>query len=281
MRACMFALAVGVALAGSSAYGHGPQIQITIDSDQIVTRKLILEEPYADALTAPKSVYVMPMKEFNDVWYSRPNDAPNAILPGQPAYFSGPGFAYGFDLADGGPQEFEQDSVLSVKFTDGLKLWDGTAFNDPGSTELKAFSGSSIDGATNFAITTDGGASTSVTVTSVADGYGSEGENAHATIRYGLLGDGSSSTSTSPNGVYLASLQLSSTQDGLAPSDEFLFVLAKNVPYATTLAAVASLGFAPSKVQWLVPEPGTWGLLAAGSISLALMRRGCRWRKRD
>lgn len=281
MRACMFALAVFVALVATQAHAHGPQIQITIDNDRIVTHRLILEEPYAYSLTGPKSVYVMPLREFSGVWYSRPNDTPSPTLPGQPSYFSGPGFAYGYDLADGGPQEFESGSVLSLHFTDGLGLWNGAAFDDAGAAQLKAFSGSNIDTATNFAVTADGSPSSDVAVTTLADGYGSAGQDAHATIRYGLLGDGSDPLSASPDGVYLVSLQLASTQDDLAPSDEFLFVLAKNVPYATTVAAVESLGYAAADVQWLIPEPGTLGLLALGMISLAFARHGHRGRKRD
>lgn len=281
MRAYMFALALGVALIGSSVYAHGPQIQITIDNDRITTRKLILEDPYSAAHTAPQKVYVMPLKEFSGVWYSRPNDTPSPTIPGQPSYFSGPGFAYGFDLADGGPQEFETDSVLSLRFTDGLKLWNGASFDDAGDTQLKAFSGSLIDTTSNFAITTDGGPSSSITVSTVAGGYGSGGANVHATIRYGLLGDGSASSSDSPDGVYLASLRLSSTQDGLADSEEFLFVLSKNVPYATVSEAVGSLGFVPSDVQWLVPELGALRLLLLGAMGMAFARHGIRQRKRD
>jgi hypothetical protein len=268
----MFALAFGVALAGSLAYGHGPQIQITIDPEvaKIVTREIVPDEDYFNALTIPKQVYVMPLLDYSGVWYSRPNDAPHPILPNQPQYFSGPGFTYGFDRADGGTQEFAQNSVLTLNFTEGLKLWDGAAFNDPGLTQFKAFSGSNIDTASNFTVTTDGGPSGPVTVGTVGLNYS---PNVHVTIRYGLLGNGTTSLSDSPNGVYLASLQLSSTQDGLAPSDEFLFVLPKNVPYATVVAAVDSLGYAPSAVQWLIPEPGSLALASLGAIGLAVLRR--------
>jgi len=280
MRACMYALAVCVALIGSWAQAHGPQIQITIDDDQIVTRELILEQPYDTSLTPPKTAYVMPLREFNNVWYSRPNEAPHAILPDQPAYFSGPGLAYGYDLADGGPQEFEEGSVLSLTFTDGLKLWNGVAFDDAGATELKAFSGSDIGAATNFAITSDSGPFASVTVSTVAENYGSAGSDVHGTIRFGLLGDGSSPTSNSPDGVYLLGLQVESTQAGLDPSDEYFFVLSKNVPYATVVAAVEALGFAPSEVQWLVPEPSSLVLLVVGACGLGCVRHGRRVRRR-
>ena len=97
MRARMFALAVFAALTAQLVYAHGPQIQITNDNNKIATRQLHLDGPYSDALTAPKSVYVMPVFEFSGVWYSRPNNEIDPILL-QPAFPSGPGLAYGYDL---------------------------------------------------------------------------------------------------------------------------------------------------------------------------------------
>src|SRR3954447_22004109 len=98
MRACAFALAVSAALVAVTAHAHGPQIQLTNDNGKIVTRQLILDAPYSDALTGIKAVYVMPLAEFNGAYYSRPNDAIEPIL-GVSAFPSGPGFAYGYDLA--------------------------------------------------------------------------------------------------------------------------------------------------------------------------------------
>lgn len=284
MRTCMFALAVGVALAGSSAYAHGPQIQITNDDNQIVTRQIIQDGPYSGALTVPKSVYVIPLQEIGNVWYSQPNNSPSPTIPGAPQYVSGPGFAYGYDLADGGSKEFETASVVSLNFTGGLKLWDGSAFGNAGTTQLKAFRGSDPNitaPEANFAVTADSGPFDNVSLPAVAASYGSEGPEVHSTIRYALLGDGSDPQSARPDGIYLVSLQLSSTQDGLADSDEFLFVLPKNVPYATVSEAVGSLGLAPSEVQWLVPEPGALSLLLLGTMGMAFARHGHPRRKRD
>ena len=45
----------------AAASAHGPQIQITNDNNKIVTRALHQDGDYSLALTAPKSVYVMPL----------------------------------------------------------------------------------------------------------------------------------------------------------------------------------------------------------------------------
>ena len=114
-------LALFTALAASAASAHGPQIQITNSGNKIVTRELLLDSPYSPAVTAPKSVYVLALLPFSDVWYSHPNGAIDPITQ-LPAFPSGPGLAYGSDLADGGPQSFVAGSVLSINFADGLKL---------------------------------------------------------------------------------------------------------------------------------------------------------------
>ena len=126
--------------------------------------------------------------------------------------------------------------------------------------EAKAFRGSapSISGPpTNFAITSDSGPYDSLSLSAVAAGYGGDGPEVHASLRFALLGDGISPTSSVPNGIYLLSMQLSSTQPGLAPSDPYSFVLNKNMPWAEVEGAVRSIGVNSSFVQWVVPEPTT------------------------
>jgi hypothetical protein len=278
MRAGTFALALSAALAASPAIAHGPQIQITNENNKIVTRELHLDGPYSNALTSPKSVYVMPVLPLSGVWYSRPNNAPSTTIPGLPEFPSGPGLAYGYDLADGGSQAFASGSVLSVGFADGLKRWNGLAFADAGATQLKAFRGSNANISTppeNFAITSDGGPFDSVSLAAVAAGYGSDGAEVHGSFRFALLGDGSSPTSTSPDGVYLLSMQVSSTQPGLSVSDPYYFVLTKNAPAVDVVAAVESLGLAPSLVQWLVPEPSCAALVAICLLFIASRRTAC------
>ncbi len=266
MKKPIAAMAIGVlAAAASSAAAHGPQIQITNDNNKIVTRVLHLDGPYSTALTAPVSAYVMPMKPSDGVWYSRPNGELDPILQ-LPAFPAGPGLAYGYDLADGGPQAFAAGSVISAGFTAGLKRWNGAAFADAGATQLKAFRGSNPNITTpdaNFAVTTDSGPFDSVSLAAVLVDYGNEGPERHGSFRWALLGDGTSPTSASPDGVYLLSLRLSSTQAGINPSDEYFFVLNKNVPWSTVATAVNSLGVSPSLVQWVVPEPHSLVLIGS------------------
>ena len=64
MRKCMFVFGVCASLAAASAYAHGPQIQITNDSNKIVTREIVDESSYSTALSYPKSVYVMPLAQY-------------------------------------------------------------------------------------------------------------------------------------------------------------------------------------------------------------------------
>jgi PEP-CTERM motif len=109
-------------------------------------------------------------------------------------------------------------------------------------------------------------------------GYGTEGPEVHGSFRWALLGDGTSPTSASPDGVYLASLRLSSTQAGLTPSDEYFFVLNKNAPWTTVAGAVNSLGISPALQQWVVPEPGT--LFMAICAVAGLSGFGARTRRR-
>lgn len=280
MRSCMLAVGACAALVVSTAAAHGPQIQITNDNNKITTRALVLDGPYSTSLTSPKSVYVMPASQFSGVWYSQPNGAIDPILL-QPSFPSGPGFAYGYDLADGGPQAFEAGSVISLSFTAGLKRWDGAAFVDAGGTELKAFRGSDPainTPAANFAVTTDVGSFDSLSLAAVAAGYGSDGAEVHSSLRFALLGDGTSPTSASPDGVYLVGLQVSSSQVGTTPSDPYYFVLNKNTDWSTISAAVGSLGIAASLQQWVVPEPGICASLLVGLVALCGLRTRSRVR---
>jgi hypothetical protein len=274
MRASTLALALAALFAAAPACAHGPQLQITNDNGKIVTRQVILEEPYSSSLTPPKSVYVMPLLEFAGAWYSRPNNVPSATVPGAPEYPSGPGFAWGYDMVDGGPQAFAEGSVLSVSFTNGLQRWNGTtSFVDAGDTQLKAFRGSNANISSppeNFAITSDGAPFDSVSLAATAANYE---PGVHGSLRFALLGDGASPTSASPDGVYLLSMQLGSTQAGLSASDPYYFVLHKNAAMQQVRGAVKSLDFPSELVQWIVPEPGITALVAISAIGLVQLRR--------
>jgi hypothetical protein len=254
MRLYCSLLAVAAAFAAPFASAHGPQIQITGESGQITTRRLLLDGPYSATLTAETSVYVMPLKEHLGVWYTRPNGAINSVTHA-PTFFSGPGIAYGYgyDPAQPGDVDFTPGSQIRLAFAAGLKLWNGVAFADAGVTELESFRGSFVLPSAT-ARTSDSGPFATLAYDPV--NFATEGAEVHNTSRFRLLGDGSSPTTASPDGVYLLSLQLTSSQVGLASSDPFFFVLNKNSDRATVDAAVASLGVAPGLVQF-VPEPGS------------------------
>jgi hypothetical protein len=260
---------------------HGPQIQITNDNNQIVTRQLHLEGPYSTSLTDPTSVYVMPLdvsaEVAGNVWYSRPNGAINGVTM-LPSYTSGPGLAYGFgyDPLVPATQKFATGSLFSITFTDGLKKWNGSSFVDAGDTQLKAFRGSNVaigSPVENFATTSDAGPFDSVSLPAVAEGYGADDDEVHNSVRWALLGDGSSPYSSVADGVYLLSLQLSSTQPNLGPSDEYYFVLHKGAPFANVQSAVNSLQAPAGAVQY-VPEPsGILTLALAGTLFAAFRHR--------
>jgi hypothetical protein len=266
------ALAVCLVLGhGISVRAHGPQIQITGDTGKIVTREIILDDPYSTSLTDPKSVYVIPVAQLNGVWYSQPNSDIDPILM-QVEFPSGPGLAYGYDRVGGGPQVFAAGSTLSENFTAGLKLWNGSAFVDPGTEQIGAFPGSQTAPA-DQAITSDSGPFTGITFPAMAASYD---EDDHFEARFRLLGDGVNPLNPSQDGVYLLSLQVTSTQGGLAPSDPFYFVLGKNATDEAVIDAVNALttdhGIAPSLVQY-VPEPGALTLFVVGAVCLIVMRR--------
>jgi hypothetical protein len=231
-----------------------------------------LDGDYSLALSAPKSVYVMPLLPLDGVWYARPN---NSLLAGIPAFPSGPGLAYGYDQADGGDRAFAPGSILTVEFVDGLKLWNGVSFVDAGATQLKGFRGSNpaIDTPeANFAITSDSDPFDSVSLAAITDSYNAE---AHSSLRWALLGDGTSPTSNSPDGVYLLSMQLRSTQDGLATSEPYYYLLHKNASPEAIHGAVKTLGL-PTDVVQFVPEPSALAMLALLGIGVAATRNRVR-----
>jgi hypothetical protein len=279
-----FACACAMVCVAGSLYAHGPQIQITADSGKIVTRS-ILNDVY-EPLTTPKSVYVMEVLDYRGVWYARPetklNPPDHATAPGQPTYYSGPGLAYGLGLT------FAEGNSFSINFNTGLKLWNGASFGDPGSTALQYYRGGSIGASgqlinpTASIVTSDGGASPLLTFAAIAAGYAGE---AHSTARLRFLGDGTTTPAGSgpqvgtvasepADGVYLASLILSSDEAGLADADPYYFVMHKNVPWSEVAAAVGSLDVPNSAVQVLgVPEPAAIVLAALALAGTATRRR--------
>jgi hypothetical protein len=264
-RACLAVVMLSSFLT-TRVLSHGPQLQITNDEGKIVTRNIFFDSPYTE-LTSRKSLYVMPLMEYNGGWYSRPNGEVDPVL-GLPVYYSGPGLAYGYDQVDGGARTLLADTILSLNLTDGLKRWDGTSFVDPGSEQIQAFRGSA-ESPSATAITSDSGAVASLALPAIAADYD---EEAHSTVRFRLLGDGTDPLSTSQDGVYLVSLNVASTQAGLASSDEFHFMLAKNAGLTEVSAAVAATGIDAAQVQF-VPEPASIVLAAWAALGLAGWRR--------
>jgi hypothetical protein len=261
------------ALTAGEAAGHGPQIQITGETGRIMTRRLIQDGPYSESLTAATSVYVMPLREFVGVWYSRPNEA---LVLGQPEFFSGPGFAYGYgyDPLTPGSAPFTEGAKFQLGFTAGLKRWDGAAFVDAGPAAMESFLGGNPNAPTGVARTSDAGPFASLAIPAGAGtiSFTSDGDETHNTVRHRLLGDGSLPASASQDGVYLVSLQLSITSNDKTPSDSFYFVLHKNAAGEAD-AAAASLGFAPELVQ-RVPEPSAACLTALAILAgLGRMRQ--------
>jgi hypothetical protein len=282
MRLSAFTLAMSAVMAASPAFAHGPQIQITNDNNKIVTRELHLDGPYSTALTSPKTVYVMPVLPFDGVWYSRPNGEPSATLPGVPRFPSGPGLAYGYDLADGGPQAFAPGSMISMVFIEGLKSWNGVAFEDAGATQLKAFRGSDANITSppgNFTISSDDSPRFAMSLPPVEVGYGADEAEVHNSIRYAVLGDGSSPTSFTPDGIYLARMVISNSDRDVLNSDPYMFVLPKNASSSALAAAVQSLGVAPRLVQWIVPEPTDFTLAVLAMFTAFGVRGRCTRRK--
>jgi hypothetical protein len=274
-------LAIACALAplalARSAAAHGPQIQVTNDAGKIVTRRLINDGPYGTALTAPTSVYVMPIAQYLGVWYSHPNGEIDPILH-VPEFPSGPGLAYGYGYDAGlKPAPFPLGSQFVLGFADGLKAWNGSAFGDAGATEFEAFRGSGVNLVT--ARTSDSGPPVSIRFPSVISpstgvSFAAEGAEAHTSVSFRFLGDGISTTSPLPDGIYLARFTLGSTAASLQASEPYYFVLTKRAPISGITAAVASLGVASGAVQF-IPEPVTYTLVFPAVLTgfRALRRR--------
>lgn len=252
----------------TSVMADGPQIQTTNQAGKIVTREIVDESAYSTILTGPKSVYAMPLAKVAGVWRAQPD----------PAFTGWPGFAYGFGYdALTNPAPFPVGSKFILGFTDGLKSWNGSSFVDAGATEAEAFRGSSLFPSAS-AKTSDSGPFASLMFPGDGISFVSEGADTHNTVNYRMLGDGNSDTSSLPDGIYLLSMQLSSTDSAIADSDPFYFVLTKNGGGALP-AAIAALGVDPSLVQVIIPEPMGACLSAIGLLALSFVRprKSSRW----
>jgi hypothetical protein len=273
MRALTIALAATAALAANAASAHGPQIQLTRDDNQITTRRILREEPYATRLTRPTSVYAIPLLETQSIWYARPNNTPSATIPGIPEYISGPGIAYGYDQADGGPRAFAGGQRFELRLIDGLKWWNGSVFVDPGLEQIEASRSSGSPVMTSDSLT----AATPATLAfgNVSATYTS---TAHSGANFRLLGDGVSATAAGDDGIYLLSMVYASTEPGLGASEPFYFLLHKNAPVADIASAVSFMNVAAASVQF-VPEPSGVVLLVIGAAGLTPRTGRRAWRR--
>ena len=261
IRSTLICLSVACLVYPSVALAHGPQMQVTTSGGKLVTNSVFLEEDAVNGygpITDPKRVYVMPLTNSlgDGQYFTRPNSSPS--------FYSGPGFAAGLS-------NLELGSKINLTFLNGLTLWNGSSFVDPGLEQLQAFRGSHASPSATLS-TVDGGPSGSLNVVASF----TPGAGAHDTTRFRLLGDGSSPTSPSDDGVYLVSMQLTSTSTAPAASasDPYYFLLFKNAPSSQVDAALGSLlasqGIDPSLVQ-VVPEPTSLGLLGMGGLLMGLV----------
>jgi hypothetical protein len=239
------ALAV-TTLAPSAALAHNPQVQIVNENGKIFTRGLFADGPYQSP-TAGQRAYAIPLVQralgdANDGWYAAPNQA---TYP-----FAGPGVA----LVDG---NFAAGSNLRVEFVDGLKLWNGSAFADPG-TEQLAVSTSALF--TPTTVTTDAAPYSQIALSAVTAAH-----DEHKTLRWRLLGDGAAPNTASDDGVYLMGFRLTTNQPGVAPSDPYYFVLSKNASAPDQAAALAFVN------ATLVPEPAA--ALTLSTLACLTLRR--------
>jgi hypothetical protein len=275
MRAFSFLLVTCTAIVVSTASAHGPQIQVTNTGGKITTRELIPEGSYGTALTAEKSVYVIPILKANsgspstDYWTVMPNSRIDSSL-GVSAFQFGPGLAYGYG------HTFEAGQHFNVNFTDPLKIWDSSGFVATLAgfdEEIAAFRGDNLSAA-DTAFTTDSGPFQGLVFSNISATYNAE---SHSSMRFRMLGDGASALVEPNDGIYLFRFQITSTQSALASSDVISLVLYKNATGGQLPAAVSSLGVDPSLIQYAaIPEPETALLALVSAASVLTLRRAAR-----
>ncbi len=271
MRARMLVLGACAAFAASTAIAHGPQIQVTDTGNKITTRELISDAPYGDSLTNEKSVYVLPILKSvsgspsTDYWAVMPNNAIDPITLTS-SYPFGPGLAYGYG------HTFTDVFHFNVSFTDLLKKWNGSTFvSNPGLEAVGAFRGDTTAPPDQVVINGSSIPGSGLVFSNIASTYNSD---SHSSMRFRMLGDGSSALTAPSDGIYLLKLQISSTQPSLDPSNVLSFLLYKNATYSDLNAAVSGLGVDSSLVQFVgVPEPTTGALAIGGFVVLMLRRR--------
>ena len=247
-------VSVGV---GSSAWGHGPQIQLTAEAGKIVTRQVLIDD-YVP-VSPVTSIYVLPVTTVSNIWVVQP--------PGTAG--SGPGIAPGVGFVDAASHPFKTGDY-TTSIVDGLKKWNDASFVDAGDAQLQLYK--TVSGNPLTATTTDSGPFASLTYPLTVDS-----EESHTGMGFRFLGDGVSNTSVLADGVYLLSLKVSTA--GLTDSDPFYFVLPKGVSPEeagnATFAFAQQQGIGVGAIQAMtaIPEPASLAIAALATGGCVVVRR--------
>ncbi|MBL9163149.1 MAG: PEP-CTERM sorting domain-containing protein [Planctomycetaceae bacterium] len=249
-----------VAGADSSAWAHGPQLQLTAEAGKIVTRQVLIDE-YVPVSPAT-SIYVLPVANVSSIWVVQP--------PGTSG--SGPGIAPGVGFVDAASHPFKTGNY-TTSIVDGLKKWNGASFVDAGESQLQLYK--TVSGNPLTATTTDSGPFESLTYPLTVNS-----EESHTGMGFRFLGDGTSNASALADGVYLLSLKVSTA--GLNDSDPFYFVLPKGVSPeeagSATFAFAQQQGIGVGAIQAMtaIPEPASLSLTALMIGGCLMVRRHAR-----
>lgn len=253
--ACLTVLGVS-----STAWGHGPQMQLTAEAGKIVTRQVMIDD--YTPVTAATSIYVLPVASVSNIWVVQPSGTAG----------SGPGIAPGVGFVDAASHPLKTGDY-TTSIVDGLKKWNGASFVDAGDAQLQLYK--TVSGNPLTATTTDVGPFAGITyplsVTS---------DEAHTGMGFRFLGDGVSNTSALADGVYLLSLKVSTA--GLTDSDPFYFVLPKGVSPMeagqATFAFAGQQGIGVGAIQAMtaIPEPASLALAAMAIGGCMAVRRHVR-----
>jgi hypothetical protein len=264
-----------MALGAVQVLAHGPQLQLTNESNKITTRALHLDEPYNSAMSDPTSVYVMPLAPISSFGGTAFWAQPSAEHP-----ISGPGLAwcYGWTYTNSTTYttSFPVGSNFVESLVGGLQKHNGSTFvAAPDGAQVQIFKTD-----TNFGIS--GTPSASVTLKSLVAPTSATFDD-HTGVRFQLLGDGvvpsdAHAPALVEEGIYAIQLKLSLANQpqgsNIADSDPFHFVFFKGVEPGSALAA-AQAAFPGASIQ-LVPEPALAGVLMVAAMTMRRDRRGGR-----
>ncbi|MDB5328185.1 MAG: hypothetical protein JWM57_3754 [Phycisphaerales bacterium] len=247
-------ISISIFAAASTVMAHGPVVQISVENNKIVTRGLVFDTANYGDVNPVQYSYVVPLVQrslgdANDGWYAQFNSTNSE------AAYLGPGIKYG-------SAGFNSGVTITETIADGLKLWDGTSFTDPGNEQVQGLRGS-IGAPSATLASMDGGVGGSFSLTTPA----TITATSHSQVYWRLLGDGLTSASASDDGVYLLTLKLTTSQAGVAASAPYYLLLSKN---ASAEAQAAGQNFVNTT---LVPEPAFAGVAAMLSTGLLGRRR--------